>query len=171
VFNEDWTGVPIVFNLVNPRGCVRARAIRPTVTVRDPDGVVLAGPANARWSNPQPPRTEEVERDIPANGAPVAIDSVVQPVGGDRFWLVTDENLRLGLKATKAIDAHDLRVTVSIQGENVPETSETVRVRLGFPDPAVGDEEPLDTLLPPDPEPPREPDSDSDRSEEAPTGT
>ena len=120
VFNEDWRGVPIVFNLINPRGGVGARAIRPTVLVRDPDGVVLAGPANARWSNPQPPKTEEVERDIPSNGALVAIDSVVQPIGGDRFWLVTDENLRLGLKATKAIDAHDLCVTISIQGENVP---------------------------------------------------
>lgn len=167
VFNEDWKGVPIVFNLINPQGSVRARAIRPTVTVRDPDGVVLAGPANARWSNPQPPRTEEVERDIPANGAPVAIDSVVQPVGGDRFWLVTDENLRLGLKATKAIDAPDLRVTVSIQGENVPQASQTVQVQLGFPDPTVGDEKSANTLLPPEPELKPDTKSDSNRIDKA----
>lgn len=149
VFNDDWSGTPIVFNLINPRGGSRARAVRPTVTVRDPDGAVLAGPTNARWANPQPPATEEVEREIPANGAPVAIDTVIQPVGGDRFWLVTDENLRVGLKATQAIDAHDFHVTVSVQGENLAEASHTVRVRLGFPSPAVGDDEPADTMLPP----------------------
>ena len=148
-FQESWQGCPVTFNLINPQGGTRARAVRPTVTVTDPDGKVLAGPANARWANSQPPNTAEVERDIPANGAPVAIDTVIQPVGGDKFWLVTDEGLRKGLKGgTAAIDAVDLRVTVSVIGENVPKTAETVRVRLGFPKPALGDEEPSDTLLP-----------------------
>lgn len=150
VFQDDWQGCPVTFNLVNPQGGARARAVRPTVTVSDPDGNVLAGPANARWANPQPPHSEEVERDIPANGAPVAIDTVIQAVGGGEFWLVTDEGLRKGLKGSSAaISARDIRVTVSVQGENVPPTTETVRVRLGFPKPALGDEEPSDTLLPP----------------------
>jgi hypothetical protein len=167
VFNHDWKGVPVVFSLVNPRGNARARAIRPTVTVRDPEGVVLAGPTNARWSNPQSPRNEEVERDIPSNDAPVGVDTVIQPVGGDKFWLVTDENLRLGLKATTAIEAADFQVTVSVKGENVVEMSHTVRVRLGFPNPWLGDEEPVDTMLPPtppepEPEPTVEPAPDPD---------
>lgn len=150
VFQEDWKGSPVTFNLINSQGGARARAVRPIVTVTDPDGNVLAGPANARWANPQPPNTEEVERDIPANGAPVAIDTVIQPIGGEKFWLVTDEGLRKGLKGgTTAIEADDIRVTVSVQGENVPTAAETVRVRLGFPKPALGDEEPTDTLLPP----------------------
>ncbi len=152
VFLNDWKGAPIVFSLINPRGGPRARAVRPVVTVRDPDGAVLAGPANARWANPIPPAKEEVERDIPANGAPVAIDTVIQPVAGDKFWLVTDENLRIGLKGSEAIESVDFQVTVSIQGENVAETSHTVRVRLGFPLPAVGDDEPTDTRLPPSPD-------------------
>lgn len=150
VFHESWQGCPVTFNLINPQGGARARSVRPTVTVTDPEGKVLAGPANARWANPQPPNSEEVERDIPANGAPVAIDTVIQAVGGEKFWLVTDEGLRKGLKGgTAAIVAQDILVTVSVQGENFPPTTETVRVRLGFPKPALGDEEPSDTLLPP----------------------
>jgi hypothetical protein len=150
VFHESWPGLPVVFDLVNPQGGPRARAIRPTVTVKDHAGAVLAGPVNARWSNPQAPRREEMERDIPANGAPVGVDTLVQQVGGDRFWLVTDEALRAGLKSTSsAITETDVLVTLSIQGENLPMISETVRVRLGFPGPAIGDETPDDTTLPP----------------------
>jgi hypothetical protein len=159
VFHESWSGVPVVFDIVNPQGGPRARAVRPTVTVKDQAGAVLAGPVNARWSNPQPPRAEEMERDIPANGAPVGIDTLVQEVGGDRFWLVTDEALRAGLKSTgSAIPETDVLVTLSIQGENLPMISETVRVRLGFPGPAIGEEAPDDTILAPQA---REPEEDS----------
>jgi hypothetical protein len=166
VFTEDWVGSPVTFNLVNPRGGTRARAVRPTVTVRDPEGNQLAGPANARWANPQGQDTQEVERDIPANGAPVAIDTVIQPIGEGRFWLVTDDGLLKGIKgAGTRIDSGDIRVTVAIQGENVPEISETVRVRIGFPKPALGDEEPSDTLLPPDPAGPQDDQSESSNSE------
>jgi len=140
VFVENWNGVPVVFNLVNPHGGQRARDIRPTVVVRDPEGEVLAGPANGRWANPLPPNTEEVERDIPANGAPVAIDTVIQEMFGDKFWLVTDENLRRGLKAnSQAIKAPHFEVTVTVQGENVPPLSKTVGVTLGFPLPVIQD--------------------------------
>jgi hypothetical protein len=138
VFTDDWNGSPIVFNLINPQGADRARDVRPVVTVKDADGNVLAGPANARWANPQPPKTEEVERDIPANGAPVAIDTVIQEVGGDSFWLVTDEGLRTGLKAnTEAITQPTFDVIVTVQGENVPPISRTVGVSLGFPQPVI----------------------------------
>lgn len=138
VFVESWNGAPIVFNLLNPQGSPRARDVRPTVEVKDLDGNVIAGPANARWANPQPPNREEVERDIPANGAPVAIDTVIQEVGGDKFWLVTDENLRVGLKAnTKAITETSFEVIVTVQGENVPPISKAVGVSLGFPLPVI----------------------------------
>jgi hypothetical protein len=140
VFVEDWNGVPIVFNLVNPHGGHRARDIRPTVVVRGSGGEVLAGPANGRWANPVPPKTEEVERDIPANGAPVAIDTVIQEMFGDKFWLVTDENLRRGLKAnSQAITAPHFEVTVTVQGENVLPLSKTVGITLGFPLPIIQD--------------------------------
>jgi hypothetical protein len=138
VFVDDWNGAPVVFNIVNPRGASRAHAVRPTVTVKDPKGNVLAGPTNGRWATPQAPKTEEVERDIPANGAPVAIDTVVQEVNGEGFWLVTDEGLRRGIKAnTSRITQPVFDVIVSIQGENVPLISRTVRVGLGFPLPAI----------------------------------
>jgi uncharacterized protein YeaO (DUF488 family) len=138
VFVESWNGAPVVFNLLNPQGSPRARDVRPTVEVRDLDGNVLAGPTNARWANPQPPNTEEVERDIPANGAPVAIDTVIQEVAGDKFWLVTDEGLRVGLKAnTEAIKETDFEVIVTVQGENVPPISKAAGVSLGFPRPVV----------------------------------
>lgn len=104
VFVDDWNGAPVVFNIVNPQGAARARDVRPTVTVKDPQGNVLAGPTNGRWANPQAPKKEEVERDIPANGAPVAIDTVIQEVAGDGFWLVTDEGLRIGLKSKHTED-------------------------------------------------------------------
>jgi hypothetical protein len=150
VFHEDWQGVPIVFHLVNPQGSLRARAIWPTISVKTADERVLAGPANARWSNPQSSTSRKIERDIPANGAPVAIDTVIQEVGGDKFWLVTDAGLERGLKAnTQAITARDFYVTVSIQGENVLQKSKTVRVRQGFPVPAIGDGASLDTILSP----------------------
>jgi hypothetical protein len=100
-------------------------------------------------STPEAGHTEEVERDIPANGALVGIDTLVQPVGGDRFWLVTDEGLRTGLKSSSdPIHEVDVLVTLAIQGENFAKISETVRVRLGFPRPAIGDDIPTKTLLP-----------------------
>jgi hypothetical protein len=149
-FHDSWRGMPVVFDLVNPQGGPKAKAVRPTVTVKSSDGKVLAGPANARWSTPESGRAEEVERDIAANGALVGIDTLVQPVSGDRFWLVTDEGLRTGLKSsTDPINEADVFVTLAIQGENFPKLSETVRVRLGFPLPAVGDADPADTLVPP----------------------
>lgn len=149
-FHESWRGMPVVFDIVNPQGGTKAKAVRPTVTIKAPDGQTLAGPVNARWSTPEAGRIEEVERDIPANGALVGIDTLVQPVAGDRFWLVTDEALRAGLKSSSdPIDEVDVLVTLAIQGENFPKISETVRVRLGFPRPAIGDDLPADTLLPP----------------------
>jgi hypothetical protein len=156
VFHENWSGVPVVFIVVNPQGGARALAVRPTVVVEDARGNILQGPANARWANPAPPNAEEVERDIPANGAPVAIDTVIQGVDGTGFWLATDEGLRRGLKAnTDRIEAEDIRVTVSLQGENVATISKTVRVRRGFPNPALGDGASTDTVIPPPP--PKEP--------------
>lgn len=156
VFHENWSGVPVVFSVVNPQGGARALAVRPTVIVEDAEGNVLQGPTNARWANPVPPNVEEVERDIPANGATVAIDTVIQGVNGAGFWLVTDEGLKRGLKAnTDRIEVEDIRVTVSLQGENVATVSKTVRVRRGFPKPALGDGTPTDTMIPP--APPKEP--------------
>jgi hypothetical protein len=138
VFTDSWNGAPVVFNLINPQGSAAARDVRPTVTVKDLKGRVLAGPTNGRWANPQAPKTEEVERNIPANGAPVAIDTVIQEVNGEGFWLVNDEGLRVGLKAnTPRITEPVFDVVVSVQGENVPPLSKTVRVGLGFPLPAI----------------------------------
>jgi hypothetical protein len=47
-FHEGWRGMPVVFDIVNPQGGPRARAVRPTVTIKTPDGQTLVGPVNAR---------------------------------------------------------------------------------------------------------------------------